>query len=231
MDAVTRMDTRTRVKICGITNEADARAAVDAGADALGFIRVPGTPRWVPDHVLVRVAYAVRPFVSSVLVVRCPEDANDHSAGYVQFYEGDDANEPVCARERGDALPFPSAGQYIRAFRVRDESSLREIADYPHRARVAAYLLDAYHESALGGAGQTFDWNLAVQAKQLAGDVPVILAGGLTPENVAEAVAKVRPWAVDVSSGVEAAPGRKDHEKVRAFVRAVRAADDENAQP
>ena len=96
--------------------------------------------------------------------------------------------------------------------------------DYPHRD-VAAYLLDTHHESALGGSGQTFDWDLAVEAKRLAGDVPVILAGGLTPENVAEAVTKVRPFAVDVASGVEAEPGRKDHDKIRAFIQAVRDAD------
>ena len=219
------MHTPTRIKICGITNADDARAAVDAGANALGFIRVPGTPRFVPDSVLVRVAYAVRPFVSSVLVVRRPEDAGDHAAGYVQFYEGDDANEPVCARERNDALPPARTGSYIRAFRLRGETSLREIADYPHKRRVAAYLLDTFHESALGGSGQTFDWQLAVEAKRLAADVPIILAGGLTPENVAEAIVRVRPFAVDVSSGVEAEPGRKDHDKIRAFVQAVRAGD------
>ena len=217
--------TRTRVKICGITNEADARAAVEAGADALGFIRVPGTPRFVSDAVLVRVAYAVRPFVSTVLVVRRPEDVGDYHTGYVQFYEGDDAGEPVCARKPEDALPAAWSGRLIRAFRIGDESSLRDMETYPHRERVAAYHLDAYQESALGGSGQTFNWDLAVEAKRIAADKPIILAGGLTPDNVAEAITQVRPYAVDVSSGVEAAPGRKDHDKLRRFIRAVREAD------
>ncbi len=217
----------TRIKICGITNAGDARAAVDAGANALGFIRVPGGPRFVPEAMLVRVAYsALPPFVTPVFVVRSAREAEDYPpGGLIQFYEGDQV-EPICAAPDPQVvLPPALAGRGIRAFRIRDADSLREIENYPHKPLVAAYLLDTFHDTQLGGGGQTFDWDLAVEAKRLAGDVPVILAGGLTPENVAEAVTRVRPFAVDVSSGVEAEPGRKDHDKIRAFVQAVRAAD------
>ena len=208
---------RTRVKICGITNEEDARAAVECGADALGFIFVPGTPRYVAPPVFVRLGYAAHPFVSTVIVARRPEDAGDYHSDNVQFYG--EADHP----ETG-ALLRRSPGRFVRAFRVRDEASLAEIEGYPYRDAVAAYLLDAYHKDRLGGSGETFNWDLAVKAKRIAGK-PIILAGGLTPENVGEAIGKVRPYAVDVSSGVEAEPGRKDHEKLRAFLRAVRAAD------
>jgi len=110
----------------------------------------------------------------------------------------------------------------IKAFRVRDETSLGEIERY--RGQVHAIFLDSYHKDKLGGVGQTFNWNLAVEAKNLT-DKPIILAGGLTPENVQDAIAKVKPYAVDVASGVEAEPGRKDHAKLKAFIRAVREYD------
>ena len=109
----------------------------------------------------------------------------------------------------------------IKAFRVKDQESLKEIVTDPCPKELI--LLDAYSPNALGGTGETFNWELAKQAKHLG--LPIILAGGLTPENVGEAVATVRPYMVDVSSGVEAEPGRKDHDKLRRFIRAVRAAD------
>lgn len=208
---------RTRVKICGITNEEDARAAVACGADALGFIRVPGGPRFVPDATLVRIAYASRPFVSKVLVVRTPQEAGDHHATYLQFYE--DSGLPA---EPG--LPPQWRGRGVRVFPIRDAASLHRLETYPHAAQISAFLLDTYHRDKLGGSGETFNWELAVAAKRLT-NKPIILAGGLTPENVGEAVAKVRPYAVDVSSGVEAEPGRKDHDKLRRFLQAVREAD------
>ena len=215
--------TVTRIKICGITNEEDARAAVEAGADALGFIRVPGGPRYVPDAALVRLAYVARPFVSTVLVVRAPAEAADLYANFVQFYEEPEVGP--CGGDPDRIFPPGCPARFVRAFRIRDEQSLRELENYPHRGRVTAYLLDAFHPNTLGGAGQSFDRDLAVEAKRLAGDTPIVLAGGLTPENVGEAVARVRPYAVDVSSGVEAAPGRKDYGKLKAFVEAVREAD------
>lgn len=204
------METVTRIKICGITNADDAQAAVDAGADALGFIAVPNTPRFVASdfpHLL-----ALPPFVRRVIVARRAEDADDYRPELVQFYE--DTPSKSAAR-RGFA-------HRIRAFRIRDEASLRELAEYPFPG--VAVHLDTFHDSTLGGSGETFNWQLAVEAKKLTGQ-PLILAGGLTPENVADALEIVRPYAVDVSSGVETSPGVKDHAKVRAFVRAVRTWD------
>ena len=209
--------TPTRIKICGITNEEDAQAAVECGADALGFIFVPGGPRFVPPSAFVRLGYASRLLVSSVIVARRPEDAGDYHSHYVQFYE--EADHPAT-----EALLCRAPGRYVRAFRMESEAVLTEIERYPYRHAVAAYLLDAYHKDKLGGAGETFHWELAVEAKRLT-DKPIILAGGLTLENVGEAIAKVRPYAVDVSSGVEVEPGRKDHEKLKAFIRAVQEAD------
>ena len=199
----------TRIKICGISNGLDALAAADAGADALGFIAVPGSPRFVPPEVYSEISAALPLFVKRVVVAHRPEDAEEYLAEYVQHYET--ATEDTRFR-RG-------AQWRIRAFRMRDESNLAEIEAYPDP--VGAVLLDAYHKTMLGGSGETFDWSLAVRAKALT-DRPIILAGGLTPENVKDALQAVRPYAVDVSSGIEASPGVKDHAKIKAFVRAVR---------
>ena len=199
----------TRIKICGISNGLDALAAADAGADALGFIAVPGSPRFVPPEVYSEISAALPLFVKRVVVAHRPEDAEEYLAEYVQHYET--ATEDTRFR-RG-------AQWRIRAFRMRDESNLAEIKAYPDP--VGAVLLDAYHKTMLGGSGETFDWSLAVRAKALT-DRPIILAGGLTPENVKDALQAVRPYAVDVSSGIEASPGVKDHAKIKAFVRAVR---------
>lgn len=202
----------TRIKICGLTNLDDACAAADYGADALGFIGVPGGPRFIHAEVYEELAPALPIFVKRVVVVQRPEDAEEYLAEYVQHYE-----------ETVDKSRFRRGAAWrIRAFRVRGPESLRELAAYPDA--VGAVLLDAYHPQKLGGAGETFNWELATQAKRLT-TRPLILAGGLTPENVTDALEAVHPYAVDVSSGVEASPGIKDHAKVRAFIRAVRAWD------
>lgn len=211
------MSSVTRIKICGITNLEDALAAVAYGADALGFIAVAGSPRYVdPQHVASHILPCLPPFVTPVLVLKsCEEESfpsDLQSFGAVQFYSGD-CSSTVTGTTR-----------CLRAFRIRDESSLREIATTLEGPRPDAILLDTYHKDKLGGSGETFNWELAVEAKQRFG-LPIILAGGLTPENVGEAIQTVRPYAVDVSSGVEAAPGRKDHAKIKAFVEAVRRVD------
>jgi phosphoribosylanthranilate isomerase len=213
-----KIDNMTRIKICGIANADDARAASDLGADALGFIFVPGSPRFVGGDAaaLGRLLRSVPPFVWRVGVFDTPPDdlalaANLHA---LQYYNA--AQKPSSMFADGPGRPLA-----IRAFRVRDENSLREIAEY--QGPMDAALLDAYSATALGGTGHTFNWDLARQAKAFG--VPIVLAGGLTPENVGDAVRAVRPYMVDVSSGVEAAPGRKAHDKVRRFIRAVRAAD------
>ena len=202
----------TRIKICGISNGLDAVAAAEAGADALGFIAEPGTPRFVPPEVYHAISAALPLFVKRVVVAHRPEDAEEYLAEYVEHYA-----------DTSDKSRFRRGAAWrIRAFRMRDESSLAEIAAYPDA--VGAVMLDAYHKDKLGGSGETFDWSLAVLAKALT-DRPVMLAGGLTPDNVTAALDAVRPYAVDVSSGVEASPGVKDHAKVKAFIRAVHAWD------
>ena len=211
----------TRVKICGITNKEDARAAVDYGADALGFVLIPESPRYVgmkPE--LNDLLLSIPPLITCVGLCRNPTDLLGEYDAYfdaAQFY---DEAEPD--QNRAWYCDF----DLIYACRVRDESSLDEIALRMDWARPMpfAVLLDAYHKDKLGGSGETFNWNLAVEAKKRF-NLPIILAGGLTADNVAEAIARVQPYAVDVSSGVEAEPGRKDHAKMKAFIRAVRRAD------
>ncbi|MBC8103095.1 MAG: phosphoribosylanthranilate isomerase [Cytophagales bacterium] len=200
----------TRIKICGITNAKDAQAAVEAGADALGVIAVPESPRYVRPEDVHDVFGGLGPFTPVVVVARTAADGSDYLAPYpgpIQFYDGPrDPHRPA-----------------IRVFRIRDSRSLTEIVDYVEP--VDALLLDTFHETALGGVGHAFDWSVAVAAKSLLRGRKLLLAGGLTPDNVAEAVAAVRPFAVDVSSGVEAEPGRKDYGKLRAFIQAVRQVD------
>lgn len=189
---------------------------MDYGADALGFILVPGSPRFVGTMAdLCSLVRTPPPFVNRVAVVQSSEalcllplDVTPDLFDTYQFYEVEDWR--------------PDGTRILQAFRIRDESSLDEIeASEPD---ADALLLDTYHKDKLGGSGETFNWELAVEVKQRF-QKPIILAGGLTPENVGEAIATVRPFAVDVSSGVEAEPGRKDHTKLRAFIRAVQEAD------
>jgi len=203
----------TRVKICGITSAADAAAAVDAGADALGVVFAPGTPRYVAPDVAAGILEVVPPLVATVgvfldhpleEVLRIISVLGLHA---VQLH----GQEPAAYSRR---IPVP----VIRAVRVRDAASLQPLETYPAHA----FLLDAYEEGLPGGTGTTISLDLALQAK---GRKPVILSGGLRPETVSQAVRLVRPYGVDVSSGVEASPGRKDHRKVREFIVNVRQAD------
>ena len=206
----------TRIKICGITNIEDARAAMDYGADALGFILVPDSPRFVRPEAYEPIVKSLPPFITAVAVVRRvpPGEGAGALAAFdtIQSYEGDHADISA------------GAPRDIRAFPVKDAASLDLIAVYLQDHNPAALLLDTYHKDKLGGSGETFNWDLAIEAKSRFG-LPIILAGGLTPENVGEAIAKVQPYAVDVASGVEAAPGRKDHARLRAFLQAARRAD------
>ena len=203
-----------RVKICGIMNREDALAAVQAGADALGFMFFTGSPRWVTCAQAAEIIHAIPPFIARVGVFVNPTEAEVRAAigacglDTLQFH-GEEA--PDFCRQFGLKV--------IKAFRVRDESSLAGLKQFP----TEAWLLDSYVAGQRGGTGAAFNWDLAAQAVQRGGRV--ILAGGLTPENVAEAVRRVRPYALDVSSGVESAPGHKDAGKLRAFLAAARAAD------
>ena len=201
------------VKICGITNLADGKAAMEAGADALGFVFAESSPRQVTVPAAAAILRELPPLVVRVGVfVNAPEELVVRAAGecglnLLQFH-GDETPE-YC-------LQFGLMS--MKAFRVRDRASLEPLAQYP----TDAWLLDAYSPDRAGGTGARFDWDLAAEAQKFGR--PIFLAGGLTVENVADAVRRVRPYAVDVSSGVEAEPGRKDHEKVRAFIQAAKVA-------
>jgi phosphoribosylanthranilate isomerase len=196
-----------RVKICGITSVEDALVAVAAGADALGFVFHPPSPRYVTPERAGEIIAALPPFVQTVgLFVNAPlsevnEVADRCGLDLVQLH-GDETPQYCAAVRR----------RVLKAFRVKDLTSLEPIPEY----RCAAYLLDAWSPDSYGGTGRTFNWELAREAKRFGA---IVLAGGLTPENVAEAIAQVAPYGVDVSGGVEAAPGRKDPDKVRAFIR------------
>jgi len=198
----------TRIKICGITRIDDALAAAKAGAEALGFIGVPSSPRYITPEQYHEISQSIPIFVNRVVVVQRPEDAEEYLTEYVQHYL--DTTDKSRFR-RGETWR-------IKAFRMEDESTVREIAAYS--VPVGAILLDTYHKERLGGSGETFNWQLALQVKAIT-EKPIILAGGLTPSNVKDALESVHPYAVDVSSGVESSPGIKDHSKMEAFVRAV----------
>ena len=203
----------TRVKICGITSVEDAVAAVDAGADALGFVFVPGTPRYVTPEAAASVVERVPPLVATVGVfVNHPLDDLLRIVAALRLHtvqlHGDESAE--YARR----MPVP----VIRALRVRDARSLDGMETYPAHA----FLLDAYVEGRPGGTGMPIPWDLALRAKSRK---PVILSGGLRPDTVGEAVRLVRPYGVDVSSGVEQSAGCKDHRKVREFIVNVHRAD------
>jgi phosphoribosylanthranilate isomerase len=209
----------TRVKVCGVTNTEDALSAAEAGADLLGFIFYPPSPRSVTPEQARQIIETVRVSVSPCLPVSFVGVFVDEEPSTVQqivarcgldYAQLHGAESPEMVRA------LMSEGiEVIKGFRVRNGGSLAEIERY----RATVYLLDAYVPGQPGGTGQTFDWELAVQAKEYG---PILLAGGLIPENVAEAVRVVRPWGVDVASGVEATPGRKDHDKVRRFIIAAK---------
>ncbi|PWU14765.1 MAG: phosphoribosylanthranilate isomerase [Verrucomicrobia bacterium] len=199
------------VKICGITNSEDAQAAIQAGADALGFVFYERSPRKVSVETAASIIRELQPWVVRVGVfVNAPEDQVVRAIGecgltLLQFH-GDEPPE-YCTQ---------FGLMNMKAFRIRDRASLDSLKQYS----TDAWLLDTYVPDLIGGTGQPFNWDLAIEAQRFGR--PIFLAGGLTPENVGEAARRVQPYAVDVSSGVEAAPGKKDHAKVRAFIEAVK---------
>lgn len=203
-----------KVKICGITNSEDARAAVEAGADALGFVLHRKSPRCVPMDVVKAIVAALPPFVLPVGVF-----VNEEAATVREVM---DQCGLALAQLHGEetASYCETLGRPIlRAIRLRGSGDLLALAEYKGRAQVRGFLVDAFSEKEYGGTGQVADWGLAAEAAKSA---QILLAGGLTPENVQEAIRQVRPYGVDVSSGVEASPGKKDHAKVGAFIRAAR---------
>jgi len=201
-----------RVKICGITNPRDAVAAAEAGADAIGLVFAE-SPRRVTVGQARAILAALPPYVTPVaLFVDEPAEVVRDTCGQlgirtVQLH-GDEP--PDVARALGGFC-------VVKAFRIRTEADLAPLEGYP----AAAWLLDSKVEGRRGGTGVTFDWTLAARAAKRG---RVILAGGLTPDNVAEAVRIAKPYGVDTSSGVESEPGRKDRARLEAFVAAARGA-------
>ncbi len=203
-----------KVKICGITNEEDARVAVEAGADALGFILYHKSPRFVEAAVVKRIINDLPPFVAAVGVF-----VNEEAAAVRRLM---DECGLALAQLHGDESAAYCEGlgrPSMKALRLKNRATFLALAEYQGRANVRAFVLDAFSDQAYGGTGQTVDWTLAAEAARAS---RVLLAGGLTPDNVAEAIQQVRPYGVDVSSGVEVRPGRKDHVKVRTFIQAAR---------
>ena len=215
---------RTRIKICGLTRAEDIRAAVNAGADALGFVFYPKSPRYVTADQAGALMAEVPPFVSTVaLFVNASVEEVQAVASAAPFaqlqFHGDETPEQCAAI--ADAVRRP----FLRVFRVKPDTSGADLLEYERQYRAASrlfsgLLLDTYVD-AYGGAGKVFDWSLI--PKELA--PRVVLSGGLSVQNATDAVAGVRPYAVDISSGVEESKGIKCARKIAAFVQAVRAAD------
>lgn len=199
-----------RVKVCGITNSDDAFRAVDLGADALGFIFYKGSKRYIDPRDAHRIISSLPPFVSSVGVFvnqgadEIKEAVETSGVDTVQLH-GDETPE-FCA-----LLPY----KLIKAVRVKDTVNTEEVELYP----VLAILFDKHTDEMYGGTGTSFDWGAL---KGIVISKKVILSGGLTPENVSRAIETVRPYGVDVSTGVEDSPGKKNHIKMRKFIEAVK---------
>jgi phosphoribosylanthranilate isomerase len=203
-----------KIKICGITNVEDAAVAVRAGADALGFVMYRKSPRWVEPAVARSIIAGLPPFVSAVGVF-VNEEAERVRAlmdecGFALAQLHGDESALYCQN---------LARPVLKAIRLKDRDAFLAMAEFQGRANVRGFLIDAFSDHAYGGTGQTVDWSLAQEAAR---SNPVILAGGLNPTNVAGAIQMVRPYGVDVSSGVEKSPGKKDPDKVKAFIEAAR---------
>lgn len=205
------MGSRVRVKICGITRLEDALSAVAAGADALGFVFHSASPRAVTPEQAAAIVAGLPPFVTTVgLFVDASEDRIRQTLAVVPLdclqFHGDEPESDCIIYGR----------PWIKALRVQPGQDVKaRMAEWPNASGI---LLDAYHPTQHGGTGLQFDWSLVPPASQRR----IILAGGLTPENVAEAIAQTRPYAVDVSGGVEATKGVKDAAKIYAFLAGVR---------
>jgi phosphoribosylanthranilate isomerase len=202
-----------KIKICGITNIDDAMAAVEFGADALGFVFFQGSPRYIAPEVAAGIIRKLPSFTMTigVFVDEKPAQIEKTIAAtgidVIQLH-GDEPPE-MCAFSR----------RVIKAIRVKSLASLDPLVHY--QGKVSAFLLDTFSPGSFGGTGQKFNWDIATYAKQFGN---TILSGGLTPDNVVDAVKQVEPYGVDVSSGVELSKGKKDHLKMRLFIEGVKKA-------
>ena len=204
-------DTQVKVKICGMTNLKDVKVAVDGGVDAVGFIFYKKSPRSVTMQAVRKIVLELPPFVDSVGVFvnetaeQINKIADSCNLDRIQLHGNE--SPTFCKKIRR---------RVIKAIRVKDIQSLKKLSDYP----VSSFLLDTFSEDQYGGTGRVFDWNLAYPAKKYG---PIILAGGLTPNNVRQAIQRIQPYGVDVCSGVESQPGIKDHKKMQTFLKNVKA--------
>ena len=221
-----KMNTRTKIKICGFTRSDDVRSAIDAGADALGFVFYPPSPRYVSPVAAAQLLAGLPPFVMSVgLFVNAGVDEvvavlAQAPVQMLQFH-GDETVQQC--HQIANAVNRP----FMRVFRVKPDTSAEDLLEYEAQCRAhgplfSGLLLDTFVDS-FGGSGKVFDWSLI--PKELA--PRVVLSGGLSVQNATDAVSRVRPFAVDISSGVELAKGVKDAVKMRAFIAAVRLADNQ----
>ena len=204
-----------KVKICGLTSLEDALTATKAGADVLGFILYPKSKRFIKVKDVRKITSELPPFVmkAGVFVNEDPRNVLEIlSYAYLDL-----------AQLHGDETPeeceYIGANRVIKVFRLKEIGEVEKIE--PYIGKIRAILLDTYSKDSYGGTGKTFNWEIAKAVKDRF-DIPVILSGGLNPENVAEAIKEVNPYAVDVSSGVETEPGKKDHKKVKAFVKVAK---------
>lgn len=201
---------KTRIKICGITSRSDADMAVKAGTDAIGLVFYRNSPRYVEPEVARGIVDALPPFITTVgLFVDADEETIQQVLKQVPVELLQFHGHETAAFCRSFGKP------YLKAVRVREETDLHDLCNVYRSA--SGLLLDSYRKGVPGGTGARFNWDLI--PAQLA--LPVVLAGGLDAGNVADAIARVKPYAVDVSSGVEVSPGHKDKRAVEAFVRAV----------
>ena len=203
----------TKIKICGITNLEDANAAIDCGADALGFVFFKKSPRYITPGKAAAITSKLPVFVTTVGVF-----VDERAEEILKITEetGIDVVQ-LHGDEPPDSCLLPR--RVIKGIRVKSLESLEPLRRY--QDLVSAFLLDTFAPHMPGGTGQVFNWDIAIEAKNFG---RVILAGGLTPENISEAIRMVRPYAVDVSSGVELVKGKKDHQKMRLFIERAKGA-------
>jgi phosphoribosylanthranilate isomerase len=204
-----------KIKICGITNLDDALLAAELGADALGFIFVKTSLRRIRPSTARKIIQELPPFVTPVGVVA--------DAEHDEILELIDETGVRCVQLHGNESPKQLAKFPVpvyKSFRVDKEFNLETLRRY----KGSAYLLDTHVDGALGGTGKTFDWDVAIKAKAYG---RIILAGGLNPENILEAIQTVQPYAVDVNSGVESAPGKKDKNKLEQLFKTIRSLQSE----
>lgn len=202
-----------RVKICGITNIEDAFAAIEAGADALGFVFFSESPRYVSHNEVAEIIKKLPPFISTVGVF---VDEAPLMIEQTIIKTGIDIVQ-LHGRESSEA--YNISRRIIKAIRVKSLESLDPLIYF--KDKVSAFLLDTYMPDVFGGTGQVFNWDIASYAKQYGN---IILAGGLTPDNIIRAVKHVRPFGVDVSSGVESGKRKKDHNKMKLFIERAKSA-------